>query len=60
MSAEQKIVRPPEYTTHVTIGSKLTHVSIDPAPRPEFERFEDLARKLAQTPKAEIDEKRRE
>ena len=49
MSAEQKIVRPPEYTTHVTIGSKLTHVSLDPAPQPEFERFQEPARHLAQT-----------
>lgn len=56
MSAKQKIVRPPAYTTHVTIGSKLTHVSIDPAPRPEFERFEDLTRKLVQTPKPDADE----
>jgi hypothetical protein len=28
-------------------------------PGDEFERFEDLTRKLAQVPKAEVDEKRK-
>jgi hypothetical protein len=52
------------HTANPAGSPKITDVRITGVPEPgstkpdEFERFEDLTRKLVQVPKTEVDEKR--
>ena len=50
------------YDVSVTYGGPATsvQVTVDDDEPAEYDRFEDLAQKLVQVPKTELDEKRRE
>ena len=50
------------HTSNPAGSPKVTDTTPRPSanePNPEFQRFEDLARKLVKVPKGELDEKRR-
>jgi hypothetical protein len=49
----------PTYRLSVRYAGTPNTVIVPPAGKSEFERFEDLTRKLAQVPKSELDEKRK-
>jgi hypothetical protein len=58
--ATKTIIKTLDYATEIRSGTVQPDTQSPPADESEFQRFAELAGKLAQIPKSELDEKRQE
>jgi len=56
--ATRTITKTLDYTTEIRSGTVQPDMQSPPGDESEFQRFAELASKLVQVPKAELDEKR--